>query len=124
MRLDVSTDVRGPMSDGRAVRVLNSYVDHLERQLADTGRGILLDELDRVLKTQTPYYTTRIEVVDGTKIWDNRVIYGPWLAGIGSRNYPVTKFKGYDHWITTRAQLNARKQGIGERLLRRYTGRM
>lgn len=124
MRLDVSTDVRGPMSDGRAVRVLNRYVDHLERQLADTGRGILLDNLDRVLKTQTPYYTTRIEVVDGNKIWDNRVVYGPWLAGIGSRNYPVTRFKGYDHWIKTRHELNARKQGIGERLLRRYTGRM
>lgn len=124
MRLDVSTDVRGPMSDGRARRALTSYVDHLERQLADTGRGILLDELDRVLKTQTPYYTTRIEVVDGTKIWDNRVVYGPWLAGIGSRNYPVTRFKGYDHWIKTRHELNARKQGIGERLLRRYVGRM
>lgn len=36
----------------------------------------------------------------------------------------MTKFKGYDHWTVTRAQLNARKVGIGERLLRRYTGRM
>jgi hypothetical protein len=51
-------------------------------------------------------------------------VYGPWLAGIGSRNFPVTKFKGYDHWIVTRDKLNARKVGIGERLLRRYTGRM
>lgn len=124
MLLDVSTQGRGPMFDGRALRALNSYVDHLERDLADTGRTILLDQLDRVLKTQTPYYATRIEVVDGRKIWDNRVIYGPWLAGIGSRNYPATKFKGYDHWIVTRDQLNARKVGIGERLLRRYTGRM
>lgn len=124
MRLDVSSRADGPMFDGRARRALNAYVDHLERQLADTGRNILLDELDRVLKTQTPYYTTRIEVVDGTRIWDNRVVYGPWLAGIGSRNYPVTKFKGYDHWIVTRDKLNARKRGIGERLLRRYTGRM
>jgi len=124
MRLDVSTQARGPMFDGRAQRALNSYVDHLERRLADDGRTILLDQLDRVLKTQTPYYATRIEVVDGNKVWDNRVIYGPWLAGIGSRNYPVTKFKGYDHWIVTRRILNERKQGIGERLLRRYTGRM
>ncbi|MFE1205644.1 hypothetical protein ACFW5V_28570 [Streptomyces sp. NPDC058762] len=124
MRLDVSTRADGPLFDGRARRVLNSYVDHLERQLADTGRGILLDQLDQVLKTQTPYYTTRIEVIGGTKIWDSRVVYGPWLAGIGSRNYPVTKFKGYDHWIKTRHELNRRKVGIGERLLRRYTGRM
>lgn len=124
MRLDVSTDVRGPIFDGRAQRVANQFVDHYERNLAETGRTVLLEQLDRVLKTQTPYYTTRIEVVDGNKVWDNRVVYGPWLAGIGSRNYPVTKFKGYDHWTTTRHILNERKRGIGERLLRRYTGRM
>lgn len=124
MLLDVSTHARGPMFDGRARRAANEYVTRLERNLADEGRTILLGELDRVLKTQTPYYTTRIEVVDGHKIWDTRVVYGPWLAGIGSRNYPVTKFRGYDHWIVTRDKLNARKQGIGERLLRRYTGRM
>lgn len=124
MRLDVSTSSRGPLFDGRARAAANAYVTRLERNLAEEGRTILLGELDRVLKTQTPYYTTRIEVVDGNKIWDNRVIYGLWLAGIGSRNYPVTKFRGYDHWIVTRDKLNARKQGIGERLLRRYTGRM
>lgn len=124
MRLDVSTQSRGPIFDGRAQAAANAYVDRLERQLADDGRTILLEQLDRVLKTQTPYYTTRIEVTGGNKIWDNRVIYGPWLAGIGSRNYPVTKFKGYDHWTVTRRILNERKRGIGERLLRRYTGRM
>jgi hypothetical protein len=124
MRLDVSTSARGPMFDGRARIAANAYVDELEHRLAEDGRSILLDQLDRVLQTQTPYYATRIEVVDGNKIWDNRVIYGPWLAGIGSRNYPATKFKGYDHWIVTRRLLNERKRGIGERLLRRYTGRM
>lgn len=124
MLLDVSSRVDGPLVDGRAQRALNAYVDHLENNLAEDGRTILLDQLDRVLKTQTPYYATRIEVTEGHKIWDNRVIYGPWLAGIGSRNYPVTKFKGYDHWYVTRDRLNARKIGIGERLLRRYTGRM
>lgn len=124
MLLDVSTRSSGPMFDGRAQRVLNEYTDRLEERLAETGRTILLGELDRVLKTQTPYYTTRIKVEDRHKITDSRVVYGPWLAGIGSRNYPVTKFKGYDHWIVTRDKLNERKQGIGERLLRRYTGRM
>jgi hypothetical protein len=124
MLLDVSTSRNGPIFDGRAQRAANAYVNRLERNLAEDGRTILLEQLDRVLKTQTPYYTTRIEVVEGNKIWDNRVVYGPWLAGIGSRNYPVTKFKGYDHWIVTRRILNERKRGIGERLLRQYTGRM
>ncbi|WP_055696491.1 hypothetical protein [Streptomyces silaceus] len=124
MRLDVSTSRRGPIFDGRARRAANEYVNRLERQLAEEGRTILLGELDRVLKTQTPFYTTRIKVEDGHTITDSRVVYGPWLAGVGSRNYPVTKFKGYDHWIVTRDRLNSRKRGIGERLLRRYTGRM
>lgn len=124
MRLDVSTRSRGPMFDGRAQRVLNQYVDHLERRLADEGLDILRGEMHRVFRNPTGYYESRCKVVDGNTITDSRVVYGPWLAGIGSRNYPVTKFKGYDHWIVTRAKLNSRKVGIGERLLRRYTGRM
>lgn len=124
MRLDVSTSRSGPLFDGRARAAANAYVNRLERDLAETGRTILLEELDRVLKTQTPIYTTRIKVEDGNTITDSRMVYGPWLAGVGSRNYPVTRFKGYDHWNVTRDRLNARKRGIGERLLRRYTGRM
>lgn len=124
MYLNVSTRESGPMFDGRAQRVLNQYVDHLERRLAEDGLDILRGEMHRVFRNPTGYYESRCTVVDGNKIWDNRVIYGPWLAGIGSRNFPVTKFKGYDHWTVTRDKLNARKQGIGERLLRRYTGRM
>lgn len=124
MRLDVSTSRSGPIFDGRARAAANAYVNRLEQQLAEDGRTILLAELDRVLKTQTPFYATRIKVEDGHTITDSRVVYGPWLAGVGSRNYPATKFKGYDHWIVTRDRLNSRKRGIGERLLRRYTGRM
>lgn len=124
MYLNVSSRENGPMFDGRAQRALNAYVDHLERRLADEGLEILRGEMHRVFRNPTGYYESRCKVVEGHKISDSRVVYGPWLAGIGSRNYPVTKFKGYDHWIVTRDKLNARKQGIGERLLRRYTGRM
>lgn len=124
MRLDVSTSRHGPMFDGRAQRAANAYVDRLERQLAREGLSILREEMHAVFRNPTGYYESRCEVVDGNKIWDSRVVYGPWLAGIGSRNFPVTRFKGYDHWIKTRHRLNERKRGIGERLLRQYTGRM
>lgn len=124
MRLDVSTRASGPMFDGRARAALNAYVDNLERRLAEEGLQILRGEMHRVFRNPTDYYESRCKVIEGHVISDSRVVYGPWLAGIGSRNYPVTKFKGYDHWIVTRDKLNARKRGIGERLLRRYTGRM
>ena len=122
MRLDVST--RGPIFDGRARRVANEYVNRFERDLAEEGLNILREEMHAVFRNPTGYYESRCKVEDGNKITDSRVVYGPWLAGIGSRNFPVTKFKGYDHWTKTRARLNERKRGIGERLLRRYTGRM
>ncbi|MEU2730114.1 hypothetical protein ABZ650_20595 [Streptomyces griseoviridis] len=124
MRLDVSTSSRGPMFDGRALAAANRYVDDLEQQLAEEGLTILRREMRAVFKTPTGYYESRCVIVDGNKIWDSRVVYGPWLAGVGSRNFPVTRFKGYDHWIKTRHQLNTRKRALGERLLRRYTGRM
>lgn len=124
MLLDVSTQARGPLFDGRARTLANAYVNRLERRLAEEGLDILRGEMRRVFRNSTGYYESRCTIVDGRKIWDSRVVYGPWLAGIGSRNFPVTKFKGYDHWIVTRDKLNARKIGIGERLLRQYTGRM
>ena len=124
MRLDVSTQARGPIFDGRARVAANQYVDRLERDLAEEGLNILRGEMHRVFRNPTGYYESRCKVIEGHVISDSRVVYGPWLAGIGSRNFPVTKFRGYDHWIVTRDKLNARKRGIGERLLRRYTGRM
>lgn len=124
MLLDVSTHRSGPIFDGRARAAANAYVDRLERDLANEGLNILKDEMHAAFRNPTGYYESRCVVVDGHKIWDSRVVYGPWLAGVGSRNFPVTKFKGYHHWTNTRRRLNERKQGIGERLLRRYTGRM
>lgn len=28
-------------------------------------------------------------------ITDSGIVYGPWLEGVGSRNFPKTRFKGY-----------------------------
>jgi hypothetical protein len=124
MRFDVSTNSRGPIFDGRARRAANEYVNRFERNLAEEGLNILRREMRAVFRNPTGYYESRCVVIEGHVISDSRVVYGPWLAGIGSRNFPVTRFKGYDHWIKTRHELNSRKRGIGERLLRRYTGRM
>ncbi|MVO84191.1 hypothetical protein GPA10_05240 [Streptomyces sp. p1417] len=124
MLLDVSTRATGPLFDGRARAAANAYVNRLERQLAEEGLNILRVEMRAVFRNPTGYYESRCRVEDGRRITDSRVVYGPWLAGVGSRNFPVTRFKGYDHWIRTRHQLNERKVGLGERLLRRYTGRM
>ena len=122
IRIDVST--RGPIFDGRARALANAYVNHLERDLAQEGVTIVREELQKVLQHPTGYYESRITVERGTVITDGGVVYGPWLAGVGSRNFPATRFRGYPHWIRARLRLRERKQGIAERLLRRYVGRM
>lgn len=39
----------------------------------------------------------RVNAVAGglAQVTDSGIVYGPWLEGVGSRNYPVTRFKGY-----------------------------
>lgn len=122
IRIDVHS--RGPMFDGRARALANAYVNRLERDLAEEGVTIVREELQKVLQHPTGYYESRITVERGTVITDGGVVYGPWLAGVGSRNFPATRFRGYPHWIRARLRLRERKQGIAERLLRRYVGRM
>lgn len=122
IRIDVST--RGPIVDGRARAAANEYVNRLERRIAEEGVTIVREELQRVLKHPTGYYESRITVERDHIVTDGGVVYGPWLAGVGSRNFPVTRFRGYPHWIRARLRLRERKQGIAERLLRRYVGRM
>jgi hypothetical protein len=124
MRLDVSTSSRGPIFDGRAQRVANAFVNRYERNLAEEGRTILLEEMrprpqdaDPVLRDPHRGRRRQQDLGQPRRV---RAVAG----GHRQRNYPVTRFKGYDHWIKTRHRLNERKRGIGERLLRQYTGRM
>lgn len=124
MAVTIDVSSRGPIFDGRARAAVNAYVDRLERDLAETGAEIVRDELHRVLRHPTGYYESRITVERGHIVTDQGVIYGPWLAGLGSRNFPVTRFRGYEHWRRAVERLRSRSRGIAERLLRRYVGRM
>ena len=56
---------------------------------------------------------------------DAGIIYGWWLEGIGSRNFPVTRFRGYFSFKRAAATLRVQAPKIAERLLRqRYLERL
>lgn len=60
---------------------------------------------------KTGYYERHIVNRDlGSRhiITDSDVVYGPWLEGIGSRNYPVTRFKGYAIFRRTARDVQSR----------------
>jgi len=39
------------------------------------------------------------------EVHDSGIVYGPWLEGVGSRNYPVTRFKGYSTFRKVRQEI-------------------
>lgn len=69
--------------------------------------------LGRKIKNPTPIYQTHIRVDDALKnLWrvtdDGIVVYNHWLEGTGSRNFPVTRFKGY-HAFETAGNATSKK---------------
>jgi hypothetical protein len=115
--LSITVVRTGPLFDGRADRKLKQMGDEIERRVAIVGASMIRSELSRVLRVETPYYRLQNEAQKtpaGWRIWDSNVIYGNWLEGTGSRNFPKTRFKGYATYRRTFAQIEERAQVIGE----------
>lgn len=121
--------VSGPLFDGRDHAVIDAMCDAIADEVAREGRDIVRLNSDTSFKTQTPYYVTRLGVDDAglhaRDVTDNGVIYGPWLEGVGSRNFPKTRFKGYAMFRRATQYLNAGiAQTIANRVARTFVGRM
>jgi hypothetical protein len=121
-------NVSGPVFDGRADAAAEGFATDLADQVARHGVGIVRDELDQVLQHPTGFY--RSNIVSGQTgpaefvVNDSAVIYGPWLAGVGSRNFPVTRFRGYRHWPLATARLDADVDQVVPRVLPWFLARM
>lgn len=127
--MDIQVDVsrHGPVFDGRASAAVSAFIDDAEHEIAQEGVNIVQAQLDRVLRTQTPYYRTQIRTEHAGGDWqvtDGGVVYGPWLAGVGSRNAPVTRFRGYNHWRVATRRLQTLAKTVAERVLPKYLRRM
>lgn len=110
---------KGPVFDARANRIVDRFVYEAEDEVALRAGITVVQELQRVVKHPTPYYWTQIQVdrqVDHPVVHDGGVIYGPWLAGVGSRN-KSTRFKGYQHWRKAVQEMRRRAPEMAARLL-------
>lgn len=118
----------GPLFDGRAERAVDEMCDDILEDVSHRAKELLDIELSRVLRNPTGYYQGRIRnervSADTARIHDGGVIYGPWLAGVGSRNAPVTRFAGYDHWRIAKQRAAADAEGIADRAVARHLPRM
>lgn len=127
LEVHARVSVHGPVFDGRALAALDDYTEAVAADVAEQGFKDIHFTLSRVLKHPTGHYQSQIRDRSfGTThvLYDNRVIYGWWLEGVGSRNAPVTRFEGYFTFRRVAQALNRKAKGIAEGTLHRYIGRM
>lgn len=117
----VDVDVRGPLFDGRTDAAISAGASDAVWEIAKVGRGMLGVEFLWTFKNPTGYYESQTIAERVTPelaiIHDSDVVYGPWLEGIGSRNYPVTSFKGYSNWRRVRNMLAKAAKPIAEKAI-------
>lgn len=118
----------GPWFDGRAERAIDDYCDQAREDIAEVAEEYVLNEMGILFRHPTGYYESRVITdrvsADTSRVHDQGVVYGPWLEGVGSRNSPVTRFRGYSHWRRTKALVQARGPQIADRTLQRYLPEM
>lgn len=126
--MSVTIDFDGPLFDGRAARAMGDACDDAREDISAYAEERVLVGTSGSFKTRTPYYETRIETTNVSSevnlVHDNGVIYGPWLEGVGSRNYPATRFKGYGHWRLAKQAVVRRGPDIAEAAVRRHLPEM
>lgn len=104
-----SVNYSGPMFDGRAQAVFHRAVEDIKDEVAQEGENLVHARLGSVIRHPTGRYEGSIVTerqADDRVIVGDRVIYGAWLEGIGSRNSPVTRFKGYSTFRLVAQDLN------------------
>ncbi|KJK44441.1 hypothetical protein UK23_29520 [Lentzea aerocolonigenes] len=110
---------KGPVFDGRAERHTRDFTREAGREVADEGKDTVLAEFARDVQHPTGRYASSLHVVNyGSRheVTDGGMVYGPWLAGVGSRN-KKSRFKGYTFWRRSTQLLQRRTPQIVQRLL-------
>lgn len=126
--MSIDIDASGPLFDGRAAQAAADYADEAREDIAEFGENHALGGMGTFFRHPTGYYESQVETervsADTSRVWDQNVVYGPWLAGVGSMNFPVTRFKGYSHWKDAKRLVAHRGEQIAEHTLDRFLPRM
>lgn len=126
--MSVGIRMEGPLFDGRAARAMDAYCDQAREDIAEFAETMALNEMGAHFKHPTGYYESRVitDRVSGdtSRVWDQDVVYGPWLEGVGSKNRPRPGFPGYKHWRRTKAITKQRAPQIAEHTLARFLPEM
>ncbi len=122
----IEVNSSGPVFTSRAAGIMQEMADEMGRTIADHGVDTVRAEFAKVVQHPTGHYSSQIHRTSfGSRhvIDDGGMIYGPWLAGVGSRN-KTTRFKGYAHWRRAAQILQRSVPEVARGMMPRYIARL
>lgn len=125
--MSVRVHAHGPVFDGRADREFHDAARKMEEDVGHAADAEWHRYMNISFKNPTPYYETQVVLQRESGhvvVHDRGIIYGFWLEGIGSRNWPVTRFRGYHSRDKAVDSVEPQVTAICERTLRPYLARM
>lgn len=94
----------GPVFDGRWMPRLVRLDADLTAVVGREAKNRIVGHMALTQRQPTPYLWTTITtspIVGGTRVYGRENLsYEAWIEGTGSRNYPVTRFRGYRAFAT------------------------
>jgi hypothetical protein len=125
--VEFKSRARGRITDGMIFHDVAAYEHDVAKALGEEGEKIVLRKLRKVLRHPTGYYESKIahrEISENRyEVHDGGVVYGHWLEGTGSRNYPATIFPGYHTFEEAELELKKKRSSVARRILKEYRGR-
>lgn len=110
----VTVRLTGPMFNGQAQQAAAQMMAEAADEVARIGEADVQVKLRSVLRNPTGRYQGSIVVerqANDRVIYGDRLVYGPWLEGVGSRN-KTTRFKGYATFRLVAQTLQGKVAGI------------
>lgn len=123
MQFDADIRYDGPWFDSRGPRVVAKIRKEINLEVAKVAKDMVFKHHIPKFKKPTGAYARRVVLKQrgpDIKVWDQDSVYGPWLEGTGSRNFPVTRFKGYHGWRKARQATEKKVLPTARKVLRRY----
>lgn len=107
IELTATANATGPAADGRLRSALPAALLDAQEAVAKLGVNEVRNRLHSAIKHGTGNLERHVRTeraVDSIVVTDGRVVYGPWLEGVISRN-STTRFKGYHVFRRVAGQL-------------------
>jgi len=111
----VTVTARGPLLEGKGPGAIKEAIHEAVKDVTAEGERRVKLQLHSGHGVLTGHYRRSIhgEMQNSMhgRIHDSKVVYGPWLEGISSRN-AKSRFKGYAMFRNAKQQLEKLKAGI------------